>query len=55
MKKRLYKKAMKWFFANGLCLLEPRPKIKGKYKVKIWSKWKNDAKKMSLILKQPQL
>lgn len=40
MKKRLYKKALKWFIANRFCLIDPIPIIKGKYKLTVWNQWK---------------
>lgn len=40
MKKRLYKKALKWFISNRFCLIDPIPTIKGKYKLTLWSRWK---------------
>ena len=46
MKRRLYKKALKWFVANRFCLFEPIPPIKGKHKRILWERWHKEAERM---------
>lgn len=46
MKKRLRKKALKWFIENRFCLIDPIPTIKGKYKLELWNQWKGFNKQM---------
>lgn len=55
MKKRMYKKAIKWFVANHFCLFDPVPMIKGKHKLALWNKWHNTNRRMAIALQTPKL